>query len=437
LGLVEMSDAVPPIDGGSLQAYSQIMQRIAQAVDLSEPRAIALTRGQADEGKTPVAINLERAAAHYLQRCILLIDGNLLNPQASARLGVHTELGLSEVLTEAVHPSEAICTVAPGRLDILGAGNANDRAVQLLGSRMPVLLWDLKESYDLIIVDTPHVTKDSVAQLLAGFDATYLIVKLHWTRQKAIGRAIALLQHQGIPASGRILTHTLWDLESNVTPKAEQPDNGTGSRPDTVIECPNFIALPDAPENGFCGTEENKSIDVTTNLGFFDESTTLVSDDFSALECPDPVTNAGDLADKVNGSASETLRKLETLRPFEPEVVPATPSSDPQLITPDSYSGEPRSPTGAESGPKWRICDSRTAHQVPGESLTSLARPAHSLRIPRVSRGLLQSNIPNTVAAQAYGKAEDPWAADVLAVVGLLLIAASILYVAGSALLWF
>jgi Mrp family chromosome partitioning ATPase len=197
------------LDSSAVQAYSQLMDRLSLQLDLSEPRALCLTSATLDDAKTCAALNLGLVAAMASERRVLVIDANLTRPQATERLGIHSPLGLSDVLAEGVHPTEAICGVAPAGFDLLPAGQANPRAIELLSSRrMNVLVRELKYAYDLVIVDAPHVAEQSIRQFHAGFDGVFLVLQIRRTRRKAIDRALALLQDDGVTVHGCILAYT-------------------------------------------------------------------------------------------------------------------------------------------------------------------------------------------------------------------------------------
>jgi hypothetical protein len=135
-------------------------------------------------------------------------------------------------------------------------------------------------------------------------------------------------------------------------------------------------------------------------------STTLELDGDLIADIALGVPNRDRTGDAVQSSeANEILRKLETIRPFD-----EVPQAGADGVT----------NTGG-SGPV----------------AISTDRPTRPFRISTWSRSLLQSGIPNTAPIAVHDLNRDPWAADVLAVSGLLLIAASVLYVASDALLWF
>ncbi len=223
----ELSPQVRPLpqflklDHQTLATYRGLFRRIGNSLDLSQSRSICITSAAAGEGKTTTAISLAFVAAQHAERRVLVIDANFVSPQVADRLGFQQKLGLFDALQDGVFPAEAIRESLPVGYDVLPAGQFDDRAADLLcGRRMGVLLWDLKQSYDLIIVDAPHVRDQSVARMFAQyFDAVFLAVKMLETRREIIDSALSLLHRAGAAIQGCILTQkgAVQDLECAIS----------------------------------------------------------------------------------------------------------------------------------------------------------------------------------------------------------------------------
>jgi Mrp family chromosome partitioning ATPase len=536
------------LDNTAQQAYSQLLERVSHAIDLSQPRAICFTSALAGAGKTSLVIDLALVAAMNPHRRVLVIDANLTNPRAAERLGFHPNVGLGEVLAEGVHPTEAICTVTPAGYDILPAGAASPRALGLLGSRrMNVLLWDLKQSYDFIVIDSPHVAKHSIDQFRAGFDAIYIVVQMLWTRRRAIDRAIALLQHEGIAIGGCVLTYSGsvpqspnesnygvaenacddsnagapgWPiLEPNSIPadtvtnnaqeseSYEQTTSGyeaaspvtsttdtspvtpgqsaveTSSPSNMMLTWPDYPDTSDMTSNELCGSDDSGLIGATTELAAHGNATSqpvccgddagmwigamesreaidsgaapdiqdaasalAIDDNFPSLTIDSPA-HAEDQSATMQPElelAAESVAELSAYIADSPPVCDATESSGlalPDLILAPADASSSFDESAAETLRRLETVrpfdsdfESVIQHE---ESVTCDGRRIRSFRIPRLAGGLLQSNVRSAEAIDARDVSRDPWAADILALSGLMLIAASILYVAADALLWF
>ena len=115
---------------------------------------IAVCSSKGGTGKTSTAAALAQAAA-YRGRRVLAID---LDPQAnlSFTLGADTTAAGSDLLLSGTDPGELIQRNASG-IDIIPASPALAVEKSSTGSarRMQTALEPIKNSYDLIIIDTP------------------------------------------------------------------------------------------------------------------------------------------------------------------------------------------------------------------------------------------------------------------------------------------
>ncbi|MHC4740890.1 MAG: polysaccharide biosynthesis tyrosine autokinase [Planctomycetota bacterium] len=120
------------------------------------PRKLVVTSPGMQEGKTTFATNLAISTSKSGKK-VLLIDGDLRNPNIASLLGMSKEArGLQEVLLgrplhEAVHHVNG--------LDVLAADSANisDAFELLAASVTQQRLDELAQNYDHVIIDTPPV----------------------------------------------------------------------------------------------------------------------------------------------------------------------------------------------------------------------------------------------------------------------------------------
>jgi capsular exopolysaccharide synthesis family protein len=130
------------------------------------------------EGKSTIAANMAIASAQ-LGRKVLLIEADFRKPrQNKIWQNINQSLGLSDLLQSEnnLSSSEFVVSLMPD-LDILLAGNTNSNPVALIGSpQMVYLLDEVKNKYDLIIIDTPAVSVAADAQILGRMSDGMLIV---------------------------------------------------------------------------------------------------------------------------------------------------------------------------------------------------------------------------------------------------------------------
>jgi Mrp family chromosome partitioning ATPase len=517
------------LDRRSLAAFADLHSRLLETLDQSQPLAICCTSALPGEGKTAVSLDLAFVAANDPERRVLVIDANLSSPQAAQRLGMSSKVGLGEILADGVHPSEAIVHVESVGFDLIAAGSNTPRAVELVSSRrMGVLLRDLKRSYDLILVDVPHVSPDSIAQFGVGFDAVFLVVQMQWTGRRAIETALDLLEQAGCTPNGCILVGEVAGqrkaspasavqpphfksraiIRNDRRPSAESTVSNLASYDDEEVRTESEIAEANAAaehdESGFehrvqesvpgafedieylqPDSDPAATPTIQDPAGDTDEHGEGIVDLLRELECNEPVEQVHDPLSAFDESDAETLRRLETFEPpFDGEIfnqaddvaLPPLPTADvardedrsrmdgetaASSATEDN-AGDPRETTTddvvAESGDIARSARAtevdvaalfeadnliaREPQEEPSVGHEKTLRPndpagvrgALGLRLSRVSSGL---ETPNGLSAAARFHSNDPWAANVLAISGLMLLAATILYLAGDVLLWF
>jgi succinoglycan biosynthesis transport protein ExoP len=120
-------------------------------------RSLMITSATPAEGKTTTAVHL--AIAHAQQKHkTLLIDCDLRRPGVHSKLGINPETGLAAVLQNGMQWREKLVKLPDlDDLDILPTGFSSRRAADLIGRRLPEILEDAGNEYDLIVVDSPPI----------------------------------------------------------------------------------------------------------------------------------------------------------------------------------------------------------------------------------------------------------------------------------------
>ena len=186
-----------------------------QYVDVDNPvRAVVVTSSLAGEGKTTTSANLALTQAQSGQR-VLLLEGDLRRPKAVDLFGLVEGVGLTNVLVGKADFDEVVQSVVVGGLDVLASGPVPPNPSELLGShQMEHLLTELKERYDLIVIDAPPLLPVTDAAVLARVaDGAVMVVRHSKTRREELETAREALESVNarvlgivvnmIPASGR------------------------------------------------------------------------------------------------------------------------------------------------------------------------------------------------------------------------------------------
>jgi capsular exopolysaccharide synthesis family protein len=138
-----------------------------------------------DEGKSEVAANLAITMAQSEQR-VILVDGDLRRPAVHGLFGLSNEQGLTSMLfAPEGTPAPLQNTSVPG-LQVLASGPLPPRPADILGSRrMGEILASLRDSADIIIIDTPPVLAVSDTVVLAPrVDGVLLVMQAGRTRRE-------------------------------------------------------------------------------------------------------------------------------------------------------------------------------------------------------------------------------------------------------------
>lgn len=153
------------------------------------------------------SINLALALAE-VDADVLLVDGDLRQPQVDQLLGLGDGPGLSSVLAGEMDLDAALQQVDGSRLSVLTAGKPPTNPSELLGSdAMRALLEQLRKRFSTVIVDGPPLLPLTDASLLGpAVDGGLLVVEWGVTTVEQLRAATARLQTVGAHTAGVVLT---------------------------------------------------------------------------------------------------------------------------------------------------------------------------------------------------------------------------------------
>jgi len=168
-------------------------------------RAVAIVSARPEEGKTTLALNLAASLAALGKRTVI-VDCDLRRPQLHRVLNVSNRLGLSSVLQDRASLSETLQTVLPGRLTVLPAGPPSASAREQIGSRIGIVVEELKSQFDMVVVDTPPMLgfADGLS-VVTVVDTSLLVVKAGRTPREYVQTVIDQLRHVRAPLAGIVL----------------------------------------------------------------------------------------------------------------------------------------------------------------------------------------------------------------------------------------
>ena len=181
-----------------LSRFSESIRSLRSGVRMTDvdqpPKVVQVTSTLPGEGKTTIALALATSAA-VAKLKVLVVDADLRHPDATTFFGEPKGPGLVDVLLGEAEPKELIKLKEGSGYWALGAGKQTLNPADLLGSdRMRALVADFRESYDLVVIDTPPaglVVDPIVVSRLS--DKVVLVVGWGSTPREAVKRSVGML----------------------------------------------------------------------------------------------------------------------------------------------------------------------------------------------------------------------------------------------------
>ena len=169
-------------------------------------RVYAVSSSISGEGKTFVCLNLAGILAMTGKK-VVLIDLDLRKPKVHIGLEATNNIGMSTILSLQNTVAECIKKSNLANLDFIPAGPIPPNPSELiLSDKMEVTLAELKELYDIIVIDNPPVglVSDGI-DLLSRADCPIYIFKANYSKRSFAHRVKELVEIQQIKGLGVIL----------------------------------------------------------------------------------------------------------------------------------------------------------------------------------------------------------------------------------------
>ncbi len=175
-------------------------------IDPSRPASVLIAGASANEGKTTVSCQLAASLARTGKR-VALVDCDFRRPSAHLMVEGRQGPGLSEYLRGEVSLDEIRQqTQAPG-LTFIGAGQVDQRVLQLLavdGGRS--LIQQLKSKFDFVIIDTsPLLFVAEPSMIAQNADIVLLATRKDYSRVQYVMQARDSLRSLQVPLLGSIM----------------------------------------------------------------------------------------------------------------------------------------------------------------------------------------------------------------------------------------
>ncbi len=190
------------------EGYRMLRTNIEFSTIDQELQVIMVTSSKPSEGKSTTSANMAVAFAQANKR-VLLIDGDLRKPSQHHIFGNSNRIGLTTALFKQKLLDEVIQNTNTKNLSIIHAGPVPPNPSELLSSkRMATLLSTARESYDVIIIDTPPILSVTDAQIVATLsDGVVLVIDSGKVKRDVALKAKASLEHVNAKLIGIVLNN--------------------------------------------------------------------------------------------------------------------------------------------------------------------------------------------------------------------------------------
>ncbi len=183
--------------------FERMAELVLTARQRQKLKVLLFTSCHRAEGRTTLMLTLSRALARHPERTIL-VDGDLTGPMLARLLGLRPAVGLDDVVESGQALSEALIDASDDHLALLPMRSAVTRPRDFLSSPgWTCTLARLRREFDLVLIDGgPLFTGLSAAALHRSVDAAVLVHHHGMSGERAILRAIEVLDGGGVPILG-------------------------------------------------------------------------------------------------------------------------------------------------------------------------------------------------------------------------------------------
>lgn len=193
--------------GSRPESYRALRTSVQFLSPAGETPSYVVTSAGPGEGKSTTVANLALAFAETGAK-VALIDADLRLPRIADYFGIEGSVGLTEVLAGRLSVADALQRWGRGTLFVLPSGTVPPNPAELLGSsEMARLLADLREAFDIILIDAPPVVLVTDAAVIARRTSGAILVTA--SGKSVIPRvrdAVTNIENVGAKVLGTVVT---------------------------------------------------------------------------------------------------------------------------------------------------------------------------------------------------------------------------------------
>ncbi len=168
----------------------------------SPSKTIMITSPSQGNGKTTVAVNLALSISQGDQK-VILVDADLRRPAVHAALDISVKPGLSDIIRGEKTPQSVVKIWKKDRLEVITAGTRLPNVTEIVGSkRIGSVLNQLKETFEVAIVDAPPLVISDAYNLASKVDGVILVMVPGETREEQVKAMKEQLDRAGAKVIG-------------------------------------------------------------------------------------------------------------------------------------------------------------------------------------------------------------------------------------------
>lgn len=204
VGVLHKQDAASP----DAEAYRILRTNIEFNRPNQDDNAITVVSGGAGEGKSTTLVNLAYICAQG-GYSTLMIDADLRRPRLHTFFDINNTVGLTNYLTTDLPLEDVILQTSIENLFFMPSGILPADAAGILNSRrMSELVQEVKERFDLVLVDSPPILGVSDASVISSeVDLTMIVVQHRKLPRNMLVRVKKAVENVGGTVLGVVLNN--------------------------------------------------------------------------------------------------------------------------------------------------------------------------------------------------------------------------------------
>lgn len=187
------------------ESYRKLRTNIQYSSIDKDIKSIVVTSAGPKEGKSTVSANLALSFAQNGKN-VIIIDCDLRKPSIHRKFNISNLCGLSDVMIGKETLDKAIQKYK-SNVHILTSGKIPPNPAEMISSTaMSNLLKELKEEYDIVIIDSPPLDVVTDGQILSTkVDGTIIVLKSEESKIESVKEAKNLLSKVGANIIGLVM----------------------------------------------------------------------------------------------------------------------------------------------------------------------------------------------------------------------------------------